>query len=118
MDSDSRRLAVLIDGDSIKPAYFGSVLAWAARHDVVAIRRIYGRHTKLADWKECIKRHEIELMPTYVDYKNAADITLTIHAVEIFYSMKRDRRLLHRHPATTTLPAWSSGCGTRRLSWQ
>ena len=70
MDSDSRRLAVLIDGDSIKPAYFGSVLAWAARHDVVAIRRIYGRHTKLADWKECIKRHEIELMPTYVDYNS------------------------------------------------
>ena len=88
MDSDSRRLAVLIDGDSINPAYFGRVLAWATRHDVVAIRRIYGRHTKLADWKECIKRHEIELMPTYVDYKNAADITLTIHAVEIFYAMK------------------------------
>ena len=30
MDSDSRRLAVLIDGDSINPAYFGRVLTEAA----------------------------------------------------------------------------------------
>ena len=88
MDSDSRRLAVLIDGDFINPAHFGRVLAWATRHDVVAIRRIYGDHDKLERWKECISNHGIESVPSYAKYKNAADIVLAVHAAEILYSNK------------------------------
>ena len=88
MDSDSRQLAVLIDGDSINPAYFGRVLAEASRHGTVAIRRIYGNRGKLSDWEECISNHGIEPVLNSTTYKNAADIILTIHAVEILYSKK------------------------------
>ena len=88
MDSDPRRLAVLIDGDFIDPAHFGRVLAWVARHNEVVIRRIYGDHKKLDYWKKCIGNHGIEPVPNYTNYKNAADIILTLNAAEIFYSRK------------------------------
>ena len=88
MNSDSRRLAVLIDGDFINPAHFGRVFAWAARSNEVIIRRIYGDHDKLEHWKECISNHGIESVPSYAKYKNAADIVLAVHAAEILYSNK------------------------------
>ena len=88
MDSDSRRLAVLIDGDFINPAHFGRVFAWATQCNDVIIRRIYGDHDKLEHWKECISNHGIESVPSYAKYKNAADIVLAVHAAEILYSNK------------------------------
>ena len=88
MDSDSRRLAVLIDGDSINPAHFGRVFAWATQCNDVIIRRIYGDHDKLEHWKECISNHGIESVPSYAKYKNTADIVLAVHAAEILYSNK------------------------------
>ena len=50
MSSDTRGLAVLIDGDSVKPEYFGRVLVCAARSGTVKIRRIYGGFNKLDAW--------------------------------------------------------------------
>ena len=85
---DSRRIAVLIDGDFINPTNFGRVLAEAARCGEVVIRRIYGSPVKLSDWKEDIKRHEIEPVPTHASGKNIADVTLIINAVEILHSEK------------------------------
>ena len=85
MDSDSRRLAVLIDGNSINPAYFGRVLAEAAEHGTVEIRRIYGGHGKLDCWKECISNHGIESVPNDAGYKNAADVMLIIDAAEMLH---------------------------------
>ena len=85
MDSDSRRLAVLIDGDSINPAYFGRVLAEAAEHGTVEIRRIYGGHEKLDCWKKCISNHGIESVPNDAGYKNAADVMLIIDAANILH---------------------------------
>ena len=40
------RIAVLIDGDNMKPAYFGRVFAWASGKGEVVIRRIYGNRKK------------------------------------------------------------------------
>ena len=88
MSSDSHRLAVLIDGDNAKPAYFGRALAEAARHGKVVIRRIYGGSKNLSTWEECIRRHGIKSIPNRVDGKNVADVILIIHAVEILHSEK------------------------------
>ena len=88
MTEDLRRIAVLIDGDFINPTNFGRVLAEAARCGEVVIRRIYGSPVKLSDWKEDIKRHEIEPVPTRGTGKNIADVTLIINAVEILHSEK------------------------------
>ena len=89
MDSDPRRLAVLIDGDFINPAHFGRVFAWVARSNEVIIRRIYGDHDKPGALEGlCINNHGIESVPSYAKYKNAADIVLAVHAAEILYSNK------------------------------
>lgn len=88
MTSEPRHLAVLIDGDSIDPAYFGRVLAEANRHGTVDIRRIYANHVKLSCWEECISNHGIESVSNSATYKNAADVTLIIDAAEILHSGK------------------------------
>ena len=88
MTSNSRRLAVLIDGDFINPAHLGRVLAEVEKHGTVMIRRIYGSHSKLLHWKESISHHGIEPVPNRVNGKNVADTILTIHAVEILRSGK------------------------------
>ena len=88
MTSEPRRIAVLIDGDSIDPAYFGRVLAEADRHGTVDICRIYANHAKLSCWEECISNHGIESVPNSATYKNAADVMLIIDAAEILRSGK------------------------------
>ena len=86
MDSDSRRLAVLIDGDFIDPADFGRVFAWAAGSGEVTMRRIYGNREKLSDWRKCIDNHRIEPVNNYADGRNAADFTMTIDAMDILHT--------------------------------
>ena len=85
MKFSSRKLAVLIDGDHINPADFGRVFAWAASKGKVIIRRIYGNHEKLSDWRKCIDNHRVELVNNYVDGRNAADFAMTIDATDIIH---------------------------------
>ena len=91
MNSEPRSLAVLIDGENMQQLpCIESVLAEAARHGTVTIRRIYGdwkRH-EMSIWKRCLRSHEIELMPQF-DYpsgNNSADIVLIIDAMDILRS--------------------------------
>ena len=88
MESRSRKLAVLIDGDSIEPADFGRVFAWAAGRGEVILRRIYGNREKLSYWSKCIDKHGIEPVDNYADGGNAADFTMTIDAMDIIHSQK------------------------------
>ena len=89
MTFDSRRLAVLIDGDFVDPESLGRVIAEASRHGDVAIRRIYANPEKLSAWAECFRRHRIESIPNYSDGHNAADHTLIIDTVEMLCSRKK-----------------------------
>ena len=86
--SHSRKLAVLIDGDSVDSADFGRVFAWAAGRGEVALRRIYGNQEKLSDWKKCIDMHGIESVDNYADGRNAADFAMTIDALDILHDRK------------------------------
>ena len=86
MKSHPRKLVVLIDGDSIDPADFGRVFAWAAGRGEVVMRRIYGNRGKLSDWSKCIDKHGIEPVDNYADGGNAADFTMTIDAMDILHS--------------------------------
>ena len=47
MASDSRQLAVLIDGDSVDMGSLGRIVVEAYRHGNVAIGRVYGDCEKL-----------------------------------------------------------------------
>ena len=85
MEPEPRRMAVLIDGDSVEPALLGRMLAEASRHGTVEIRRIYGGREKLDSWKACISNHGIEPVPNEAGYKNAADVMLIIDAANILH---------------------------------
>ena len=88
MESRPRKLAVLIDGDSIDPTDFGRVFAWVAGRGEVVMRRIYGNHRKISNWRKCIDNHRIEPVNNYADGRNAADFTMTIDAMDIFHTWK------------------------------
>ena len=90
MEKKLRRLAVLIDGDFVKPKFLGRVLAEAGRRGTIGIRRIYGDEVKMSKWAECIDRHGITTVPNYAKGRNAADITLIIDAVDMLRSGKAD----------------------------
>ena len=78
----------MIDGDSIDPADFGRVFAWAADRGEVVVRRIYGNPKNLSDWKKCIDKHGIEPVGNYADGRNAADFAMTIDALDILHDRK------------------------------
>ena len=89
MSSDLSQIALLIDGDNKKPTDFGRMLAWASKHGIVEIRRIYATPAYLSKWEGCIKHHGIEPVPYNINGKNVADVILIIHAVEILCSEKK-----------------------------
>ena len=86
MDSEPCRLALLIDIDSEEPNLLGCILEKAAAYGTVIIRRVYGDCKKLSDWETCIRYRDIEPVPNYAGGKNAADITLIIHAMDLLHS--------------------------------
>ena len=86
MDSDSRKLAILIDGDIIEPKMLGLVLDEADGYGTRIICNIYGNSDKISYWNACIQHHKIKFVPNYTDGKNAADITMIVDAMDILYS--------------------------------
>ena len=89
-DSATLPLAVLIDGDNAQPSLIEDVLAEAAKHGDVIIRRIYGDWTtkELSGWKDYINSHAITLMQQFRNTvgKNSTDSAMIIDAMEILHS--------------------------------
>ena len=93
MSSKQRSLAVLIDGENTQQLqYIERVLAEAAKHGKVAIRRIYGNWRETSAWNKCFELHGVEPIqrPVYKDAQDAADIAMIMDAVDIFNSGKVD----------------------------
>ena len=93
MNSESRSLAVLIDGENTQHLPFiERVLAEAATHGTVTTRRIYGDWTspEMSIWEKCLHSHGIETKQRfdYPDGSNAADITLIIDAMDMLHTGK------------------------------
>ena len=91
MGERRRSMAVLIDAENTQQLpYIERVLAEAARHGSVSIRRSYGRLEPA--WENCFRIHDIKLVqpPDYEDYRNAADRALMADAREMLSSGKAD----------------------------
>ena len=90
IDSATLPLAVLIDGDNAQPSLIEDVLAEAAKHGDVIIRRIYGDWTtkELSGWKDYINSHAITPMQQFRNTvgKNSTDSAMIIDAMEILHS--------------------------------
>ena len=86
---ESRRIAMLIDGDNAQPSLIEKMLTEAGKYGLVTIRRIYGDWTteSMKGWKETLHVHAIQPIQQfrYTIGKNATDSAMIIDAMDILY---------------------------------
>ena len=86
----ARALAVLIDADNAQATRLGPVLAEAAKHGIVTLRRIYGDWTspQMLQWKQAIQSHAVHPVQQFrsVSGKNSTDMALAIDAVDLLHT--------------------------------
>lgn len=88
--TETRRLALMIDGDNAQPALMSQVMAELEPHGSITIRRVYGDWSKphMAHWHDAV--HTYALQPehqlNYVKGKNATDMALIIDAMDILHA--------------------------------
>ena len=90
MTSETRPLALLIDGDNAQPSLVEHVLAETAKYGIVTTRRIYGDWTtpQMSGWKDAL--HSFAVQPIqqfrYTTGKNATDSALIIDAMDLLHA--------------------------------
>jgi uncharacterized LabA/DUF88 family protein len=91
---ESRRIAMLIDGDNAQPSLLGEMLAEASKYGIVTVRRIYGDWTtpNMGGWKDALNIHAIQPIQQfrYTVGKNATDSAMIIDAMDILYTVRVD----------------------------
>lgn len=89
METGTRRIAVLIDADNASAAHAAAIFEEAAKHGEANIRRMYGDFsgTQLRAWVDQILPLAItaRFERIYTSGKNAADIALTIDAMDLMH---------------------------------
>jgi hypothetical protein len=91
---ESRRIAVLIDGDNAQATLISEMLAEAGKYGRVTIRRIYGDWTtpNMVGWKDTLNNHAVQPIQQfrYTVGKNATDSAMIIDAMDILYTERVD----------------------------
>ena len=86
---ESRRIAMLIDGDNAQPSLIDKMVAETGKYGYVTIRRVYGDWTtaNMKGWKETLHAHAIQPIQQfrYTIGKNATDSAMIIDAMDIMY---------------------------------
>lgn len=90
-----RRLAVLVDAENVSPALAPRILAEAMKHGSVEIRRAYGAVTA-SGWSKVLVRHAFHTVAGTPQPagRNAADIELTIAAMDLLHDTRIDGYVL------------------------
>jgi hypothetical protein len=88
------RIALLIDAENFSAGYVSEVIAACGQRGKVHYRRAYGnwRKPSLGNWEPIFLKHAIEAIQQF-DFtkgKNAADIALTIDAMDILHGQEVD----------------------------
>ena len=90
MNSETRLIAMLVDGDNAQPSLIEHVLAEAAKYGVVTTRRIYGDWTtpQMSGWKQHLHSHAAQAIQQfrYTVGKNATDSALIIDAMDLLHT--------------------------------
>ncbi len=93
-ESETRRMALLIDGDNAQPSLIGKILTEASKFGTITIRRIYGDWTtsNMGGWKNTLNNHAIQPIQQfrYTIGKNATDSAMIIDAMDILHSHSVD----------------------------
>ena len=94
MDTQERRLAVLIDAENISIKYVKVILDEISNYGIATYKRAYGDWTApvLKGWKEEVLKNSITPMQqySYTQGKNSTDSAMIIDAMDILYSGKVD----------------------------
>ena len=88
--AESRRMAILIDGDNAQSSLIEKVVLEASKYGVVTIRRIYGDWTEpqMKGWKATMQNYAFNPVQQfrYTIGKNATDSAMIIDAMDVLYS--------------------------------
>ena len=90
LTTNTRSIAMLIDGDNAQPKMIVNVLAEVAKYGIVSVRRIYGDWTtpNMAGWKDSLQTLAVQPVQQfrYTLGKNATDSALIIDAMDLLHS--------------------------------
>ncbi|MEZ5465254.1 MAG: NYN domain-containing protein [Lysobacteraceae bacterium] len=93
-DTESPKLALLIDADNAQPAIVEGLLAEVAKYGTAHVKRIYGdwTGTHLKGWKDTLLTHSIQPIQQfgYTRGKNATDSAMIIDAMDLLYTGRFD----------------------------
>lgn len=93
-ENESRKLAVLIDGDNAQASLCTELLAEVAKFGIASVKRAYGdwTTTHLRGWKEHLHKHAIQPIQqfSYTTGKNATDSALIIDAMDLLHEGRLD----------------------------
>jgi len=94
MDSEQKRMALLIDGDNAQPSLIEKIITEAAKYGSITIRRIYGDWTtaNMGGWKNILNNFAIQPIQQfrYTIGKNATDSAMIIDAMDILHGHQVD----------------------------
>lgn len=90
MDTQTRRIAVLIDADNASATHAAGIFEEVAKHGEANVRRLYGDVTSPRLGKWIGKLQALAILPQqqfpYTTGKNASDITLVIDAMDLMHT--------------------------------
>ena len=89
MTTESRAIAMLIDGDNAQASLIEHILAEAAKYGIITTRRIYGDWTSpgMSSWKGTVNSHALNPVQqfAYTTGKNSTDSALIIDAMDLLH---------------------------------
>ena len=90
MVSNSRPLAVLIDGDNAQPSLIEHIFLEITKYSIATTRRIYGDWTtpQMSAWKDSLHSYAVQPIQQfrYTVGKNATDSAMIIDAMDLLHS--------------------------------
>ena len=90
MPTETKPLAILIDGDNAQPSLIEHVLAETAKYGLVTTRRIYGDWTtsEMSGWKESLNSFAVQPIQQfrYTTGKNSTDSAMIIDAMDLLHA--------------------------------
>ncbi|ALU39976.1 hypothetical protein AS188_09730 [Kocuria flava] len=90
MNTDEKRIALLIDADNAPASKIDVILAEVARHGAANVRRAYGnwKSPHLQQWEAVLHAYAIRPIQqfAYSTGKNASDMAMVIDAMDLLYA--------------------------------
>ena len=102
---DERRIALLVDGENLSAEHAGFLIVTAAKAGTLCVKRVFGAVTRLGAWATAPGFRVVHVPPR----KDAADIALSLEALELALTRQVDEVFLATSDRDMTLVALRLG---------